>query len=280
MIKTKSPWTLGIASAVMSLSLVACVQSSLEAKIRKDGSIDFVASGQVTQTSPGVQAGISIDENQGISIDPTAIEAGSMHIRILLSDGSDSFDGDNPGASGSEDAAESGDGDMATTKDTDAKGDNAQKDGTATTNKETKSDALSSTLTGAILASATKPATDNATSNATPGKVVFDRTLSALDDNSEILTVTDAEEGYYLIHVTTDHATGTVKIRPYDLSTKEIIDRDSKKMMNETRDFFNGLFGDGEEVAKASEAPSNGTDETPEDTPKDTEDATSEKDGR
>lgn len=268
MSKSTSSWVLGIASVAMSLSLVACTESSLDAKVRKDGSIDFVASGQVTQTVPEAGAGIAIDEDQGIAIDPTAIEEGSLHIRILLPDDRNAVD--DPEATAPEGTTEPGDGEETETAgDKGAEGDGAATDDPAASDEASKKEAKeeaketsSSTLTGAVFASAFKPVV----SNTIPGKVVFDRTLSALDDNSEILTVTDVEEGYYLIYVTADHATGTVKIRPYDLSPQEIIDRDSQKMVDKTRDFFTELFGDGKQVAEAAEEPSQEAEPGPDDT--------------
>lgn len=72
----------GVASVVMAVSLVACADGgSLVANIRKDGSLEFVATGQASETE--TQGGITVDEGQSIAIDLSGLKEGSMHVEIL-----------------------------------------------------------------------------------------------------------------------------------------------------------------------------------------------------
>lgn len=263
MIKNKRALATGIASVAMSLSLVACTESSLQAKVRKDGSIDIIATGQVTQEKLAAQGGIAVDENQGISVDPSAMEEGSMHIRIILPDGEK-----NP--SGVTDAKDE------TSKEKDATSKSSGHGGRSESDADTKEQvdkSASDDATGSDelsddadyepamsdedgVSGDTKPegvdsadsdsedSTESGSDGEINGKVVFERTLSSMDAVNGLITVSDLDEGYYLVYVSAEHATGTVKVRSYDLSRKEIRDRDSQRAVDKAKEIIDTLFGE------------------------------------
>ena len=75
----------GIASVAVAMSLAACVtEGALVSNIQKDGSVEFVATNQVSDVTS--QGGISVDKGQDIVIDLNGIKKGTMHVEIATED--------------------------------------------------------------------------------------------------------------------------------------------------------------------------------------------------
>lgn len=249
------------ASVAVALSIVACQQGTLTSSVKRDGSLEFVATGQVTQ--PNVTGGISVGSYQGLAIDPTGIKEGSMHIRVVDMDGAgasstggdtDATDGSAKDGTKAEDAT--GDASQSesdgTGKEDDAKGtdDATESDGSQGKRGFSGETISGEAISGAIATSGDAEDADDDAITPQDGTTVFSRTFSAMDAMGDgedgIVTATDVPEGYYVVFVSADHATGTLKVRPYDLSDEELADRETKVAMDTVKDWFKdlGLLGD------------------------------------
>lgn len=264
----RNRWAIWVVAATLSMSLVACMASSLDAKVRKDGSVDFVAVGQVTGQE--ATAGISVDKYQGISIDPSGMESGALHVSVALpaDDGTPETDADGTTVADDKDDATENSGNRdsaAQSSDGQQKSGNASDQGTAEPEGEDKTSQTSGRqseepaepepadgTTGGT--GTTTQATEKQASDPKDG-VAYEATFSPMDAEAGIVTVPSLDEGYYIVTVTADHATGTLRIRPYDLSEKEILDREGTRAARQTSDFFSRLFGiSEEEIEKVEKA--------------------------
>lgn len=253
------------ASAIAIVALTGCQAGTLEAKSRADGSIDFIATGEVSGQE--VQAALSLDKDQGISIDPAGIESGALHVTVFVpgDDADEIGTDDDTGNTTADDAVGSEDdlanvvadgSDAAAAKgaedetDTDNAGTAADaKTGTAATDGKSKGSGTTVTgvATGIITRMAWVPEQEY-------GDVVYEATFAPMDAQGGLVTVTTIPEGDYAIAVSADHATGTLRIRPYDLSEDEIMRRDGAKAGESAGGFFSRLFGFGSDSDEGSAA--------------------------
>jgi hypothetical protein len=228
-----------VASAVATMSLVACEQGSLVANVKKDGSLEFTATACVQDAA--VSSGLEVGRNQGISIDTSGIEAGSMYIRIAKADeapdANENATTDDKGSEADETATDvaspvSGTSHGASNAEQGDETAKEEDDGTEALEPSYESDGF------------VAPGTNISQAPASDGKVTFSRTFSAMEvaDNEDgIVTVTDLEEGYYQVSVSADGATGTMTVRAYDLSRKELESREAERAYNRVRDIFTGI---------------------------------------
>jgi len=251
---TIKPLSVMVTSVVVAMSLVACQQGTLTSSVKRDGSLEFVAAGQVTQSN--VTGGIAVDSYQGLAIDPTGMEAGSMHIQVVDVDGSgtantDSEDSGTDSADGG--VTNDGSGDQGPTEN--APHPEEDKTGEANGTESPKGDSETDSSKGGkgessdvkVSGEALSGAIDTTIEDVTPqdGTTVFSRTFSSMDVLGEgedgIVTVTDIPSGYYVVFVSADHATGTLKVRSYDLTDEELADRETKVAMDKVKGWFRDL---------------------------------------
>lgn len=258
---------IGLALSASLAVLPACSVGTLTSSVREDGSVDFVAQGGATDIS--TQGGLRVEKNQGISLDPAGIEDGSFHIVIWNRTGSSASTGSTTGdsASTSDKSGETAEDSTSSSSKPSDSGTGSESDKTSTSSSDPKrktgqsTDVSSRTVAGALTVPSgkddndttsasesdegtdadTKETDEDEASEDTTGKdIVYEGTLSSADEG--IVTITNLDQNYYVIDVSVNHATGTLKARTYDLTAKEIAARDTKRTYDTITDLFGKLI--------------------------------------